>query len=85
MTTGDIKLKIKEMLVKRLRLKMEPEAIKDDVVLFDPEGELALDSIDALEVVVGLQKEFDCVITDKAEAEKILVSVNTIVEHLEGN
>lgn len=76
----DTKLKLKEMLVRRLKLDMTPADIKDDMPLFD--GGLSLDSIDALEIVVGLQKEFGAVIADKAQAEKILVSVDTMAEFL---
>ncbi|MBI5047556.1 MAG: acyl carrier protein [Deltaproteobacteria bacterium] len=81
-TVSDIKEKLKEMLVKRLKLKMTAQDIKDDVPLFG-EGGLGLDSIDALELVVGLQKEFNVVINDKSVAEKVLVSVNSIVGFIE--
>lgn len=74
----ETKAKIKEMLVRRLKLTIAPADIKDDTPLFG-DG-LSLDSIDALEIVVGLQKEFSAVIADKAAAEKILVSVNTIAQ-----
>ncbi|OGQ54734.1 MAG: hypothetical protein A3J24_10620 [Deltaproteobacteria bacterium RIFCSPLOWO2_02_FULL_53_8] len=69
------------MLVKRLKLKMDPAAIKDDAPLFG-DGGIGLDSIDALELVVGLQKEYGVVINDKAVAERVLVSVDTIAEHI---
>ncbi|OGQ47897.1 MAG: hypothetical protein A2W63_04010 [Deltaproteobacteria bacterium RIFCSPLOWO2_02_44_9] len=71
------------MLVRRLKLKMAMQDIKNDAMLFG-EGGLGLDSIDALELVVGLQKEFNVVINDKAVAEKVLVSVNTIAGFIEG-
>tara|TARA_Y100000294_G_C8383920_1_gene267893 strand:- start:381 stop:638 length:258 start_codon:yes stop_codon:yes gene_type:complete len=77
-----IKDKIKELLVRRLKLKMSPQDIKNNAELFNQE-ELGLDSIDALELVVGLQKEFGVVITDKALAERVLVSVDTIAEFIE--
>lgn len=80
---SEIKEKIKEMLVKRLKLKMAVQDITDDTPLFG-EGGLGLDSIDALELVVGLQKEFSVTINDKAVAEKVLVSVNTIADFIEG-
>ncbi|MEK6540426.1 MAG: acyl carrier protein, partial [Deltaproteobacteria bacterium] len=80
---SDIREKIKEMLVRRLKLKMAVQDIKNDALLFG-EGGLGLDSIDALELVVGLQKEFNVVINDKAVAEKVLVSVNTIAGFIEG-
>jgi len=74
---------IKAMLVRRLKLNMSPEDIKDDTPLFG-EG-LSLDSIDALEVVVGLRKEFDCAIADRSLAEKILADVNTIAAFIEAS
>jgi acyl carrier protein len=80
---SDIREKIKEMLVRRLKLKVAMQDIKNDAMLFG-EGGLGLDSIDALELVVGLQKEFNVVINDKAVAEKVLVSVNTIAGFIEG-
>jgi acyl carrier protein len=82
MSSKEIKTKIKEMLATRLKLTIKPDEITDDEPLFGP-GNLSFDSIDALEIVVGLQKEFGCVIDDKDKAEKILVSINTIAEFVE--
>lgn len=79
----ETKEKIKEMLVRRLKLNISPDEIGDDMLLFA--GGLSLDSIDALEIVVGLQKEFRCTIADKAAAEKILASVNTLADFIRGS
>ncbi len=85
MATDETKAKVKDMIVRRLRLNMPPGEIEDDTPLFGPDGGLDLDSIDALELVVGLQKEFDSVIADKSVAEKILVSVSMIADFVDGD
>ena len=60
-------------------LKMKPEDIRTDALLFGPNG-IGLDSIDALQLVVALEKEFGLKIKDSAAGQKILQSVDTIVE-----
>ncbi len=52
----ETRTRIKNMIVERLNLDMEPSDIVDDEPLFG-EG-LGLDSVDALEVIVGLELEF---------------------------
>lgn len=64
-----------------MNLSTAVERIDDDAPLFGA-GSLGLDSIDALELVLGLQKEFGVVIADRALAVKVLVSIDTIAEYL---
>ena len=64
-----------------MNLSTAVEKLDDATPLFGP-GSLGLDSIDALELVLGLQKEFGVVIADRALAVKVLVSVDTIAEFL---
>ena len=62
-------------------LKIAPEEIGDDTPLFTPEG-LGLDSIDALELAVGLEKNFG-VRTPSAEvARSAFLNVNSIAEFI---
>ena len=75
------KTKIREMLATRLKLGAAMEKIADDTVLFGPEG-FGLDSIDALELVLGLQKEFGVVIEDRQLAVKVLTSIESIAAHV---
>ena len=57
--------KVKEMIVKRLNLPLDPTSIKDDAVLFGAEdGALGLDSVDSLELAVGLSNEFNVQVTE---------------------
>jgi acyl carrier protein len=65
------------MMVENLMLKIPPEAIGDDTLLFSPEG-LGLDSIDALELAVGLEKKFGVATPSAEVAREAFVSVSTI-------
>ena len=78
--SNELKDQIKTMLVKRLRLKMEPADIGDDQALFG-EG-LGLDSIEVLEVVAGIEKEFGVAIESQEEGERVLRNVATIAQFL---
>ncbi len=78
-----LKAKVKEMLVRQLRLKLAPAEIADDASLFGDTG-LGLDSIDVLEVVASVEKEFGVSIRSQ-EGEQVLRSVNTLADFLEEN
>ena len=72
-----LKDRIKAMMVENLMLQVTAAEIADDTPLFGPGG-LGLDSVDALQLVVGLDKNFGLKIPDPAAAKEILQSVNTI-------
>jgi len=69
------------MLVESLMLRIAPEDIADDTPLFRPEG-LGLDSIDALELAVGLEKHFGVATPNAETAAQAFVSVNTIADYI---
>ena len=57
---SDKKPKLKALVVDRMNLNIDPGEIGDDQLLFgDGDGSLGLDSIDALDLVVGIYEEFD--------------------------
>ena len=69
--------KIKQLIITRLKLvDMTPEMIENNAPLFG-EG-LGLDSIDALELVLGLEKEFGVIIPDAEVGKKVFQSVRTM-------
>lgn len=81
MADADLKSRIKRMMVDSLMLKIQPEDIGDDTPLFAPEG-LALDSIDALELAVSIEKTFGVATPSSEVARKAFVSVNTIADYV---
>jgi acyl carrier protein len=72
-----LKQRIKTIMVENLMLQITAAEIKDDQPLFGP-GSLGLDSVDALQLVVALDKNFGLKIADPAAAKEILHSVNTM-------
>jgi acyl carrier protein len=81
MSETDLKIRIKKMMVENLMLKLAPEDIGDDTPLFSAEG-LALDSIDALELAVGIEKNFGVATPSAEVAREAFVSVNTIAAYI---
>jgi acyl carrier protein len=72
---------IKEMLVKSLMLQTPADQIADDLPLFGSGG-LGLDSIDALELVVSMEKTFGVGVPNSEVAKKALRTVNTIHDYI---
>jgi acyl carrier protein len=72
-----IKQDIRWLMIENLMLPVSPEEIKDDQPLFGP-GSLGLDSVDALQLVVALDKTYGLKIADPEAARVILQSVDTI-------
>ena len=78
---NDVKTLLKKQLIEHLNLEdFSVEDIKDDTPLFG-DG-IGLDSIDALEIIVMLDKEFDIKISNPEEGSQIFQTVNTIAEFI---
>ncbi|MCS7183218.1 MAG: phosphopantetheine-binding protein [Thermoanaerobaculum sp.] len=81
MAEGTLHRRVKELIINRLQLEgIAPEDIDDAAPLFG-DG-LGLDSIDALELVIGIEKEFGVRIQDEEVGTKAFASVNALVEFL---
>ena len=81
MPDDDLRHRIKEMLVKNLMLQTPADQISDDLPLFGPSG-LGLDSIDALELVVSMEKTFGVGVPNSEVASKALQTVNSIRDYI---
>ena len=80
-TLNEIKQKLKTHLIEHLNLQdVAPEQIKDDDPLFG--GGLGLDSLDAVEIVVVLQRHFNVEIKDMEVGRKVFQTVNSLAEFI---
>lgn len=75
-------LELKEMIVEETDTEIDPAQIGDDDPLFGPQSPLDLDSLDALQISMALQYNYNVVITDPKQVKKVLVSVNTLAQYL---
>ena len=76
-----LKAEIKEKIIKVLNLEdINPEDVNDDDALFG-DG-LGLDSIDALELIVLLDKDYVIKLSDPKEGKEIFHSVNTLANYV---
>jgi acyl carrier protein len=77
----DLVLELKRLIIDTLKLEdITPEDIEDDGALFG-EG-LGLDSIDALELVVALEKKYKVFIPDSEVGKKVFRSVKALAEFI---
>jgi len=84
MAAEQLKLQLKELMIKYLNLL---DTTPDDINVEEPffvEG-LGLDSIDAIELMVLLEREFGIKVEDPKEGKKILANINTMADYIEKN
>ncbi len=75
---------LKQIIIDDLKLEgLDPEDIQDDQPLFG-EG-LGLDSLDAVELVVILQKHYGIELKDMDKAREVFTNMNTLAEYVRVN
>jgi len=75
----DLVFELKKLILETLKLEeITPEDIEDDSQLFG--NGLGLDSIDALELVVALEKVYGVIIPDSEVGKRVFRSVNTLAQ-----
>lgn len=80
----DLILKLKQEIIEVLNLEdVKPEDIENDGPLFG-EG-LGLDSIDALELIVLMEKNYGIKLKDPAVGKEIFKSINVMAEYIKNN
>lgn len=81
MEQQELKQRLKEQIIQFLNLMdLKPSDIKDDQPFFG-EG-LGLDSIDSLELIVLLEREYGIKIENPKDGRKVLIDINTMAEYI---
>ena len=76
--------KLKGELIEELNLEdIDPSEIEDSAPLFG-DG-LGLDSIDALEIIVLLEKEYGIKIEDRNQGKEVMYSIESLAKFIESN
>jgi len=76
-------LALKEMIVTTLNIEdVRPEDIDDDAPLFGEEG-LGLDSVDALQLVIQIEKQYGIMIENEEVGLKAFASINALSRFLQ--
>lgn len=77
-------LELKQLIVESCERPVDPATITNDEPLFGSDTRLALDSLDALQLSMAIQKRYGLRLTDSKETRRILSCVGTMVQVLLG-
>jgi len=81
--TPELKLEIKKMIMETLNITdIKPEDVDDDKPLFGSDNALTLDSVDAIEIIMALQRTYGIRIADQSLARYVIRSINSIAEFI---
>jgi acyl carrier protein len=81
--TDALKLEIKNMILTTLNITdVAPEQIDNEEPLFSGKNALTLDSVDALELIMAIQRTYGIRVADQADARYSLRSVNSMAEFI---
>lgn len=81
MNLDELKLKLKGQIIQYLNLMdLTVDTFPDDVPFFGPE--LGLDSIDSLEMIVLLEREYGIKIQNPQEGRKVLIDINHMAAYI---
>lgn len=83
MATPELLHEIKQLLISSLHLERTPESIEDDAPLF--QTGLGLDSIDALELAVAIERTYRVSIPDEKVGKQAFASVAALADYVAQN
>jgi len=81
--TPEFKLEIKKMILETLNITdVKPEDVDDEKPLFGSDNALTLDSVDAIEIIMAIQRQYGIRIADQSMARYVIRSVSSIADFI---
>jgi acyl carrier protein len=79
-----LKMRLKKMILEECECdEFQAEDIDDQVLLFSPESGLDLDSVDALQISMSLQVNFNVRLVDPREFRRVVTNINGLADYLQ--
>ena len=76
------KLELKELIIQSCQLPLSPQEFEEDKPLFGKNSSLGMDSIDALQMSMAIQKKYGILISDSKELRRAAGSLNAFADYL---
>ena len=81
-TSINVREKIKNIIAQTLELDIPPSSINDDDVIFNGGG-VEFDSFAALQIILGIEEEFNLFFDDEQLSEEMFYSVGQLCDFVE--
>ena len=78
-----LKMALKRLIVEECDILADPEKISDEEPLFGRDSKIGLDSIDALQISIAIEKIYHITITDSKETRRVMRSINTFADFIQ--
>jgi acyl carrier protein len=79
----ELKLQLKQLIINACEKDFDPKDIGDEDVMFGSESVLGLDSIDALQISIELQKAYNVNLSDSKELRRVFTSINALADYIQ--
>jgi len=81
--TDDLKLEIKKLIMGTLAINdINPDDVDNEKPLFGGDNALTLDSVDAIEIIMAIQRTYGLRITDQNLAREVVRSIDSIAQFI---
>jgi acyl carrier protein len=82
--SSDLKLEIKKLIMETLGITdINPDDVDNEEPLFGGTNAMTLDSVDAIEIIMAVQRQYNIRISDQSQARYVIRSINSITEFIQ--